>query len=92
MIGEQYTYAQITRYPSSIDDAKFRVRERLLDMRERIVSGSISFEALARMYSVDPGSAYRGGEMEPQSASSFVAPFADANFSLSPQNDAEVMR
>ncbi|MFR9650145.1 MAG: peptidylprolyl isomerase [Rikenellaceae bacterium] len=78
MIGEQYVYAQITRQPESIEDAKFRVKERLLDMRERVISGSISFASLARMYSVDPGSAYRGGEMDPTPASAFTPPFADA--------------
>ena len=61
MIGEQYRYAQITRFPSSIGDAKRRVRERLLDMREKIISGESKFSFLAQMYSRDPGSAYRGG-------------------------------
>ncbi len=78
MIGDQYVYAQITRQPASVDEAKRRVRTRLLEMRERVISGQTRFDALARMYSVDPGSAYRGGEMEPQPANSFVAPFAEA--------------
>ncbi|MFI3332130.1 MAG: peptidylprolyl isomerase [Rikenellaceae bacterium] len=77
-IGEQYVYAHITKLPSSIDEAKRRVRTRLLEMRQRVISGETRFDALARMYSVDPGSAYRGGEMDPQNASAFVAPFAEA--------------
>ncbi len=77
-IGEQYVYAHITKMPASIDEAKRRVRTRLLEMRERVISGDTRFDALARMYSVDPGSAYRGGEMDPQSANAFVAPFAEA--------------
>lgn len=78
MVGEQYRYAQITRFPSTQEDAKRRVREQLLEIRERIISGSTRFSVLAQMYSVDPGSAYRGGEMEPQPATAFVPEFAEA--------------
>lgn len=78
MIGDQYVYAHITRFPASLEEAKRRVKTRLLEMRQRVISGETRFDALARMYSVDPGSAYRGGEMEPQSANAFVEPFAVA--------------
>ncbi len=91
MIGEQYRYAQITRFPSNIDDAKRRVRERLLEMRERVITGSAKFSSLAQMYSLDPGSAYRGGEMEPQPASAFVGPFADALESLAIGQVSEIV-
>lgn len=37
-IAEQYVYAQITRFPKSITQAKQRTRERLLDMRERVIT------------------------------------------------------
>ena len=56
-------YAQIVRYPTSSKEAKQRVREELLDMRERVINGT-RFDLLARMYSVDPGTAMQGGEME----------------------------
>ncbi len=78
MVGDQYTYAQITKFPKSIDEAKRRVKERLLDMRQRIITGEARFAVLAQMYSVDPGSAFRGGEMTPQPSSAFVGPFAEA--------------
>ncbi len=91
MIGEQYRYAQITRFPQSIDDAKRRVRERLMDMRSRVVNGEAKFSSLAQMYSVDPGSAYRGGEMEPQPSSAFVPAFADALESLQDGQISEVV-
>ncbi|MFI3285186.1 MAG: peptidylprolyl isomerase [Rikenellaceae bacterium] len=90
-IGEQYVYAHITKQPSSIDEAKRRVKTRLLEMRERVISGETRFDALARMYSVDPGSAYRGGEMDPQSADAFVAPFADALRQLQVDQVSEVV-
>ncbi|MFR9603504.1 MAG: peptidylprolyl isomerase [Rikenellaceae bacterium] len=78
LIGDQYVYAQITRFPSSIEEAKRRVKERLLDMRERVVTGQTKFSVLAQMYSADPSSAYRGGEMDPQPSSGFVTEFAEA--------------
>ncbi|MFR9503178.1 MAG: peptidylprolyl isomerase [Rikenellaceae bacterium] len=91
IIGEQYVYAHITRFPSSIDEAKRRVRTRLVEMRQRVISGETRFEALARMYSVDPGSAYRGGEMEPQPANGFVESFATALEQLQPGQISEVV-
>ena len=62
VIGDQYVYAHITKFPKSIDEAKRRARERLLEMRERIITGDAKFDLLARIYSVD-GSALHGGEM-----------------------------
>ncbi len=91
IIGDQYVYAHITRFPASIDEARRRVKTRLLDMRERVIKGETRFDALARMYSVDPGSAYRGGEMEPQVSHGFVAPFAAALEALQPGQISEVV-
>ncbi|MFI3317078.1 MAG: peptidylprolyl isomerase [Rikenellaceae bacterium] len=91
IIGEQYVYAHITKFPESIDEAKRRVKTRLLEMRERVISGETRFDALARMYSVDPGSAYRGGEMEPQAANAFVEPFANALQQLQAGQISEVI-
>ncbi|MFI3304564.1 MAG: peptidylprolyl isomerase [Rikenellaceae bacterium] len=91
IIGDQYRYAQITRFPQSMDDAKRRVKERLIEMRERVIKGDMKFSSLAQMYSVDPGSAYRGGEMEPQTSASFVPAFAEALVSLKPGQISEVV-
>lgn len=91
MIGEQYRYAQITRFPKSMDEAKRRVKERLIEMRERVITGQTKFSSLAQMYSVDPGSAYRGGEMEPQPSTAFVPSFASALESLKPGQVSEVV-
>ena len=66
-IADQYVYAQITKFPKSMKEAKQRARERLLDMRERVITGKARFDNLARMYSVD-GAALRGGEMDPHAA------------------------
>ncbi len=90
IIPEQYVYAQITRLPKSVELAKQRTRERLLELRQRIIDGE-RFDRLAIMYSVDPGSAARGGEMDPQPRESFVGPFSDAIAKLQPGQISSVV-
>lgn len=91
VIAEQYVYAQITKFPFSMKEAKQRTRERLLDMRERIIKGETSFEVMARMYSLDPGTAIRGGDLDPQPLESFVQPFAEALSELKPGQISEIV-
>lgn len=90
VIGEQYVYAQITKFPASMKDAKQRTKERLLDMRQRIVTGETKFSLLARMYSMD-GSAMYGGEMQPAPSSVYVRPFAEALEKLKPGQVSEIV-
>lgn len=78
LVPKQYMYAQIVRYPSSQEVAKQRARERLLEMRERIITGKSSLPVLARLYSADPGSAMRGGELTYGPLSQWQPPFAEA--------------
>lgn len=89
-IGEQYVYAHITKFPTSLKEAQQRTKERLLDMRERIITGQTKFSVLARMYSLD-GSAMYGGEMEPMPAAYFVRPFAEALEKLKPGQVSEIV-
>lgn len=90
IIAEQYMYAQIVMFPKNMKEAKLRTRERLIEMRERIVTGKTRFATLARMYSVD-GSAIQGGELEPAPLAGFVKPFADALAELKPGQVSEVV-
>ena len=90
IIAEQYMYAQITMFPKNMKEAKLRTRERLIEMRERIVTGKTRFATLARMYSVD-GSAIQGGELEPAPLAGFVKPFADALAELKEGQVSEVV-
>ncbi len=85
IIPEQYVYAQISKFPTSITQAKQRTRERLLEMRERVINGS-RFDMLARMYSMDPGSALQGGEMDYMPLSNLEKPFAEALAQLQQPN------
>lgn len=90
IVPEQYVYAQVTRYPPSQEDAKLRTRTRLLELRERIMKGE-NFSTLARIYSEDPGTAARGGEMEPVPKDAFVESFSNAMVKLSPGQVSEVV-
>lgn len=90
IIPEQYVYAQITRFPTSTTQVKQRTRERLLEMRERIINGS-RFDMLARMYSMDPGSALQGGEMDFITLAELEKPFADALSKLAPDQISGVV-
>ncbi len=83
LIPEQYVYAQITRLPRSTEEAKRHTKERLLELRERIIKGA-RFDMLARMYSMDPGSAIRGGEIDPGPKENWLPSFADALTKLKP--------
>ena len=89
-IADQYVYAQITKFPKSMTAAKQRTRERLLDMRERVITGNAKFENLARMYSQD-GTAMRGGEMDPSPLASLDASFAAALENMKPGQISEVV-
>jgi peptidyl-prolyl cis-trans isomerase SurA len=90
IIPEQYVYAQITRLPQSVELAKQRTRESMLDLRQRIIDGE-RFDRLAMMYSVDPGSAMRGGEYDPAPKETWVGPFSDAVVKLQPGQTSGVV-
>lgn len=91
LVPEQYVYAQIVKYPTSQAEAKQRAKERLLEMRERIISGKSTLPVLARLYSVDPGSAMNGGEYPPGPLSQWTKPFGDALATLKPGQLSEVV-
>lgn len=78
----KYQLSQIAIYPDR-EAAKSAVKEKLLDIRERIINGE-KFSTLARIYSEDPGSARKGGELGMASKSIFWPAFSDAAMSLKP--------
>lgn len=90
-IAEQYVYAQITKFPKSMTEAKQRTKERLLDMRERIITGKAKFDNMARMYSQDPGTMMRGGEMDPSPLAGLDPSFAAALEPMKPGQISEVV-
>lgn len=78
----KYQLSQICIYPDR-EAANLAVKDRLLAIRERIMNGE-KFAVLARIYSQDPGSARRGGELGMASKSVFWPAFSDAAMALKP--------
>ena len=78
----KYQLSQICIYPDR-EAANLAVKERLLAIRERIINGE-KFSTLARIYSQDPGSAMKGGELGMASKSIFWPVFSDAAMALKP--------
>lgn len=78
----KYQLSQICIYPDR-EAANLAVKERLLAIRERIINGE-KFSTLARIYSQDPGSALKGGELGMASKSIFWPAFSDAAMALKP--------
>ncbi len=89
-IAEQYVYAQITRFPKTMVEAKQRTREQLLELRERIITGKARFETMARMYGQD-GTAMRGGEMDPATLNQLDPAFGEALQRLAPGQISEIV-
>ena len=82
VVPQMYQLSQICIYPDR-EAAAIAVKEKLLDIRERIINGE-KFSTLARLYSEDPGSARQGGELGMASKSIFWPAFSDAAMSLKP--------
>ena len=82
VVPVQYQLSQICIYPDR-EAANLAVKERLLAIRERILNGE-KFSTLARIYSQDPGSARKGGELGMASKSIFWPVFSDAAMALKP--------
>ena len=82
MVPINYQLSQICIYPDR-EAANLAVKEKLLGIRERIMNGE-KFSTLARIYSEDPGSARKGGELGLASKSIFWPAFSDAAMSLKP--------
>ena len=72
----------ITQTPKIDLEETNRVKDELRDYTERIQSGESSFATLARLYSEDPGSARRGGELDYTGRGTLDPAFAAVAFNL----------
>ena len=89
VVPVKYQLSQICIYPDRAAAAT-AVREKLLSLRERIMNGE-KFATLARIYSEDPGSARRGGELGMASKSIFWPAFSDAAMALRPGTISQIV-
>jgi peptidyl-prolyl cis-trans isomerase SurA len=77
----QVEVAQIVIKPDITDEQKDKIREKLNDFRDRVYKGE-DFKMLATLYSDDPGSAIKGGELGFVNRGDLVPEFERAAFRL----------
>jgi peptidyl-prolyl cis-trans isomerase SurA len=81
VIPARYEIGIVQLDPPSGEENKAEARQKLLDIRSQILAGK-SFSVLAIMYSEDPESAKKGGEIGFMAREELEKPYADAAFSL----------
>ena len=89
LVPAQYRLSQICLYPDR-EAAAVEVKEKLLSIRARIMNGE-KFSTLARIYSQDPGSARKGGELGMASKTIFWTEFSDAAMALKPHVVSQIV-
>ena len=72
----------ITQQPKIEQEEINRVKEELREYTDRINKGESSFQTLARLYSEDPGTARRGGELDYTGRGMLDPAFANVAFGL----------
>lgn len=82
-IPTQYEISEVVIEPTISEEERDRVRGELAELRERVLKGD-NFAMLARLYSQDPGSAPKGGELGFFGRGKMVAEFEAAAFALKP--------
>jgi peptidyl-prolyl cis-trans isomerase SurA len=88
-INTQVELAQIVAYPSYSEEAIFQVKERLLELRKRVMEGE-DFGTLAILYSEDPG-ASRRGELGFMMRSELDKAYATEAWSLKPGQVSKIV-
>ncbi len=88
IIPEEIEYEQIVLYPTITEKEKLAVKEKLNELRERILKGD-KFSTLAVLYSEDPGSSTKGGELGFLGRADLVPEFAAVAFKL---KDGEISK
>jgi Parvulin-like peptidyl-prolyl isomerase len=90
LVSPEYEIVQIVKRPPVSVDEKLRVKDKLYQIRKRILAGE-SFSTLAVLYSEDPGSAKKGGELGFVSRGEFAPEFEAAAFNLKEGEISEVI-
>lgn len=72
----------ITQTPKVTQEEINRVKDQLRDYTDRVTRGDITFATLARLYSEDPGTARRGGELGLVGRGTLDPAFATVAFNL----------
>ena len=89
-LNSEVQIAQIVKKPEVNAEEKERIRERLIELRNRVLKGE-SFATLAVLYSEDPGSSKQRGELGFLSRNDLVPEFSAAAFVLKPGEVSEIV-
>ena len=81
-ISPSYEIVQIVKRPPVSIDEKLQVKDRLYQIRKRILEGESSFATMAVLYSEDPGSARQGGELGFAGKGVYATEFENVAFNL----------
>ena len=81
-ISPSYEIVQIVKRPPVSIDEKLQVKDRLYQIRKRILEGESSFATMAVLYSEDPGSARQGGELGLTGKGVWAPEFENVAFNL----------
>ncbi len=90
LISSEYQYSSIIIVPKVRKEEKEYARKKLEGIRKRILDGE-SFESMARIYSEDPGSAMKGGELGEFSRGVMYPEFEAAAFALQPNEVSNII-
>jgi peptidyl-prolyl cis-trans isomerase SurA len=90
VIPQKVEISLIQLDPPQNEENKAEARQRLLDIRGRILEGQ-SFAIQAIMYSEDPGTASSGGELGYMMRGELEKPYADAAFSLTKNTVSKIV-
>ncbi|MBQ8222150.1 MAG: peptidylprolyl isomerase [Bacteroidales bacterium] len=90
MVNSKYEIVHLVKKPPITLDEKLEVKDRLYKMRKRILDGE-RFSTLALLYSEDPGSAKKGGELGFHGRGEFAPEFEAAAFNLRDGEISEVV-
>ncbi len=85
-LNKQIVLEQIVKYPPVDEKEKLSIKERLREYRDRVLKGE-KFSTLAVLYSEDPGSARKGGELGFVGRADLVPQFAAVAFQLKEPGD-----
>ena len=83
LLPTEVEIGQIIKFPVYSEKAKQAIRDKLNSIRERIKNGE-KFETMALLYSQDPGSTNKGGDLGFQGRGTFVKQFEAVAYRLKP--------
>lgn len=91
IINTEFEIEQLSVFPKIEEAEILRITERLREFKTRVANGE-SFSTLAVLYSEDPASAMRGGELGFMSRNELVPEFSAVAFNLVPNEVSKVVK